>query len=143
MKTFVPKTEDQERKWLMIDATDLVLGRLATETARLLRGKHKAHFAPHVDCGDYVVIINADKIKTTGAKDSQKYYFRHTGYPGGKKITFLNEMRNNNSDEVIKHAIKGMLPHNKLSRQVIKKLFIYKEGEHPHNAQNPQPYQLP
>jgi large subunit ribosomal protein L13 len=140
MKTPSAKKEEVEQAWFVADAEGKVLGRLASEVAKILRGKHKPIFTPHVDTGDHVVIINADKIMVKGAnKPEQKVYTRYSGYPGGlKRQTFADAMEKRPTF-VLEHAIKGMLPHNKLGRQMIKKLRIYAGAEHPHEAQNPQP----
>ncbi len=140
MKTPSAKKEEVEQAWFVADAEGKVLGRLASEVAKILRGKHKPMFTPHVDTGDHVVIINADKIMVKGAnKPEQKVYTRYSGYPGGlKRQTFADAMEKRPTF-VLEHAIKGMLPHNKLGRQMIKKLRIYAGAEHPHEAQNPQP----
>ncbi len=136
-KTFSAKAEDIERKWYIVDAENKVLGRLAVEVAKVLRGKNKPEFTPHVDTGDFVVIINAHKIDLTGQKFDQKYYLRYTGYMGGQKKTTVKEMLTKHPERIIEHAIKGMIPKNKLGRQVIKKLKIYASDEHPHEAQKP------
>jgi large subunit ribosomal protein L13 len=140
MKTPSARKEDVEQAWFVADAEGKILGRLASEVAKILRGKHKPMFTPHVDTGDHVVIINADKIMVKGAnKPEQKVYTRYSGYPGGlKKQTFADAMEKRPTF-VLEHAIKGMLPHNKLGRQMIKKLRVYAGAEHPHEAQNPQP----
>jgi len=140
MKTPSAKKEEVEQAWFVADAEGKVLGRLASEVAKILRGKHKPIFTPHVDTGDHVVIINADKIMVKGAnKPEQKMYTRYSGYPGGlKKQTFADAMEKRPTF-VLEHAIKGMLPHNKLGRQMLKKLRVYAGAEHPHEAQNPQP----
>jgi large subunit ribosomal protein L13 len=135
MKTFSPKAKDIEREWLVIDATGKTLGRIATQVAGLLMGKHKPIFAPHIDTGDYVVVINAAKVKVTGKKREQKVYYRHSGYPGGLKSLTLDELFNKDPAHVIELAVKGMLPHNSLGRDMIKKLKVYPGNEHPHGAQ--------
>jgi len=135
--TFSAKAEDIERKWYIVDAENKVLGRLAVEVAKVLRGKNKPEFTPHVDTGDFVVITNAHKIDLTGQKFDQKYYLRYTGYIGGQKKTTVKEMLTKHPERIIEHAIKGMIPKNKLGRQVIKKLKIYASDEHPHEAQKP------
>ena len=142
MRTYSPKADDVTREWHVIDATDVVLGRLASQAATLLRGKHKPTFAPHVDGGDFVVIINAGKVALTGAKREQKQAYRHSGYPGGLKATTYAELLETDPRRAVEKAVKGMLPHNKLGRQVNKKLKVYAGPEHPHAAQQPQPYTI-
>ena len=142
MRTYSPKADDVTREWHVIDATDVVLGRLASQAATLLRGKHKPTFAPHVDGGDFVVIINAGKVALPGAKREQKQAYRHSGYPGGLKATTYAELLETDPRRAVEKAVKGMLPHNKLGRQVIKKLKVYAGPEHPHAAQQPQPYTI-
>ena len=138
MKTISTRQEDVDKKWILIDATDAVVGRLASFVASRLRGKHLVSFTPHVDDGDYVVIINAEKIHLTGNKITDKKYYRHTGYPGGiKKISFKDQL-DKDPEKIIRDAIKGMLPKNKLNRQIIKKLKVYNDEVHPHEAQNPE-----
>lgn len=126
-----------EKKWYIIDADGKILGRLATRIATILRGKQKPEFTPNVDMGDYVICINASKVKVTGRKETQKIYTRYTGYPGGLKKTTLKEMRAKKPEEIIYHAVKGMLPKGPLGRKIIKKLKVYPESKHPHEAQNP------
>jgi large subunit ribosomal protein L13 len=142
MKTFVPKADDLERKWWLVNAEGRVLGRLATEVAVLLRGKNKPQFADFCDTGDFVVVINAEKINVTGKKLEGKVYFRHSQYPGGLKSETLKELLQKKPEEVIRRAVWGMIPKNKLGRQVIKKLKIYRGPDHPHEAQGPQEYQF-
>jgi large subunit ribosomal protein L13 len=142
VRTYSPKSSEVTRSWHVIDATDVVLGRLATQAAQLLRGKHKPTFAPHVDTGDFVIIINADKVALTGAKREKKIAYRHSGYPGGLKATSYEELLESNPQRAVEKAVKGMLPHNKLGRQQLKKLKVYSGAEHPHAAQNPQPFQI-
>lgn len=142
MRTYSPKAGEITRNWHVIDATDVVLGRLATHAARLLRGKHKPTFAPHVDTGDFVVIVNADKVALTGSKREQKMDHRHSGFPGGLKSTSYEDLLTTNPERAIEKAVKGMLPHNKLGRQQLKKLKVYAGAEHPHSAQNPQPFEI-
>ena len=137
MKTYVAKPGEFEQKWHLIDARGQVLGRLASEVAKILRGKDKAIFTPHVDTGDYVVIVNAANIRLTGNKLKDKVYYHHTGYPGGIKSITADELMEKNPTELINTAVKGMLPKNKLGRQIIKKLKIYAGSEHQHEAQNP------
>ncbi|WP_243544026.1 50S ribosomal protein L13 [Pseudodesulfovibrio tunisiensis] len=138
MKTYSPKPEDANREWFVVDATDKVLGRLATEIAGRLRGKHKAEFAPHMDMGDFIVVINAEKIRVTGQKLDQKMYHKHTGRPGGLRSKSLREMLALKPENVITTAVKGMLPKNRLSRQLLTKLKVYAGPEHPHAAQQPK-----
>jgi large subunit ribosomal protein L13 len=135
MKTYSTKSADIKREWHVIDASEKTLGRLATEVARLLKGKHKPIYAPHLDTGDYVIIINAEKVRVTGNKAKQKLYYHHSGYPGGLKSTSLGEMMNTHPTRVIEHAVKGMLPKNPLGRAMFKKLKVYAGPEHPHQAQ--------
>ena len=142
MRTYSPKPGDVQRQWYVIDAEDVVLGRLASQVAQLLRGKHKPVFAPHVDTGDFVVVVNASKIALTGAKREQKLAYHHSGYPGGLKATSYVELLESNPRRAVEKAVKGMLPHNKLGRQVIKKLKVYSGSEHPHAAQKPQPFEI-
>ena len=138
-KTFNLKREEIKRKWYVVDATDKVLGRLATEIAKKLRGKDKPTFTPHVDCGDFIIIINAEKIKVKGGnKLEDKKYYRHSGYVGNLKVTSLEEMLEKNPEFVIKNAVRGMIPHNTLGRIVLRKLKVYSGPDHPHKAQNPE-----
>lgn len=137
MKTFSPKPEDINRQWFVVDAEGAVLGRLATMLAHRLRGKHKPEFALHVDNGDFIVVLNCDKIKVTGNKLAQKKYYRHTGYVGGIKETSLEDMLATKPQQVLIKAVKGMLPRNRLGRAMLKKLKVYSGSEHPHAAQNP------
>ncbi|OBQ52650.1 50S ribosomal protein L13 [Halodesulfovibrio spirochaetisodalis] len=142
MKTFSPKPEDITREWFVVDAEDQILGRLATQIAHRLRGKHKPEFAPHVDNGDFIVVVNCEKIKVTGKKMEDKMYYRHTGFPGGLKEANLETMLEKKPEDVIRKAVQGMLPKNRLGRAIMKKLKIYVGTEHPHAAQNPQPLEL-
>ena len=135
MKTYSPKAKDIKREWRVIDAADKTLGRIATQIANLLMGKHKPIYAPHIDTGDYVVVINAARVKVTGKKAEQKIYYRHTGYPGGLKSPSFKEVFSKDPARVIELAIKGMLPHNRLGRAMFKKLKVYPGNEHPHQAQ--------
>jgi large subunit ribosomal protein L13 len=135
MKTYSVKAAEIERQWHVIDATDKILGKLATEAAKLLMGKHKPTFSRHLDTGDFVVIINAAKVRFTGKKAEQKLYHSHSGYPGGLKTVNLERMMATNPARVIEHAVKGMLPHNRLGAQMLKKLKVYAGEEHPHLAQ--------
>ncbi|MGI1660443.1 MAG: 50S ribosomal protein L13 [Desulfitobacterium sp.] len=138
MSTFFAKANAVERKWYVIDAADLSLGRLATEAARILRGKHKPIFTPNVDTGDHVIIINADKVVLTGKKLDQKMYRRHSGYPGGLRETPYRKLMQNMPERAVEHAVKGMLPHNKLGAQMYTKLKVYRNENHPHQAQKPE-----
>ncbi len=142
VRTYTPKPADVERQWHVIDATDVVLGRLATQTATLLRGKHKAIFAPHVDTGDFVIIVNADKVALTGSKRESKIAYRHSGYPGGLKAIGYTQLLEQNPEKAVEKAIRGMLPKNSLGRQMLRKLKVYSGPEHPHSAQKPQAYQI-
>lgn len=142
MKTYSAREEDIERQWYVVDAQGKTLGRLSSEIARILRGKHKPIYTPHVDCGDYVVVINAEKVWTTGRKLDQKIYYRHSGYPGGLKGITLREQLARFPERAIEHAVKGMLPKNRLGRRMFKKLKVYAGAEHPHAAQQPQPLEL-
>jgi large subunit ribosomal protein L13 len=142
VRTYSPKPGDIERQWHVIDASDVVLGRLATHAATLLRGKHKPTFAPHVDTGDFVVVINAGKVALTGNKRQTKIAYRHSGYPGGLKQVRYADLLDNRPEKAIELAVKGMLPHNKLGRQLITKLKVYAGPEHPHAAQQPQAFQI-
>ncbi|MBU0578262.1 50S ribosomal protein L13 [Patescibacteria group bacterium] len=138
MKTFTPKSPAKaERKWYLIDATDKIVGRLATEVANVLRGKNKPSFTPHLDMGDYVVIINADKVKLTGQKESQKEYIHHTGYLGHLRRKSYEQVKNTNPTRILKEAINGMIPHNRLKKFIVAKLNVYAGEEHPHAGQNP------
>ena len=138
MKTVSTRPQDVERAWFVIDAESQVLGRLATEVARRLRGKHKAAYTPHVDTGDYVVVVNAEKVRVTGNKATDKTYYRHTGYPGGIKATRFQSMIEKHPERVIEKAVKGMLPRNPLGRAAFRKLKVYAGPEHPHSAQQPR-----
>ena len=142
MKTFTPKASEITREWHIVDAEGMILGRLCTEVARVLRGKHKPIFAPHIDTGDHVIIVNADKVVMTSGKESRQMIYRHSGYPGGLKATSYEELLESDPQRAIEKAVKGMLPHNKLGRQQIKKLKVYTGADHPHAAQNPQPYEI-
>jgi large subunit ribosomal protein L13 len=142
VRTFSPKPSDVQRQWHLIDATDVVLGRLASQTATLLRGKHKPIYAPHVDTGDFVVIVNAGKVALTGAKRDNKLEYRHSGFPGGIRATSYDELLAKNPRRVVEKAVKGMLPHNTLGRKMLSKLKVYAGPEHPHQAQKPVPYTI-
>jgi len=132
------RKEDIERRWFEIDAEGQILGRLATRVANILRGKNKAHFSPHVDCGDYVVITNADKVTMTGKKWTDKKYYSYSGYQSGLKVLSAKKMAAGHPEHIVMHAVKGMLPKNRLSNQIIKKLKVYTGSEHPHTGQNPE-----
>jgi len=142
MKTISAKNTDVERKWHVVDADGLVVGRMASQVAKILRGKNKPIFTPHVDTGDFVVIVNAGKVRFTGNKLEKKAYYRHTGYPGGLKTTMAKDLMKTSPERVIYSAVRGMLPKNKLGRQQFKKLKVYRGSEHPHNAQNPEKLNL-
>ena len=142
MKTVMANKETVERKWLIIDAADMALGRVASQVAHILRGKHKPTYTPHVDCGDYVIVINTDKMILTGDKMNQKFYYRHSGFPGGLKAVQYKNLMANRSDFVLEKAVKGMLPKNSLGRDMFKKLKAYKGAEHPHAAQQPVNYSI-
>ncbi|NCC25649.1 MAG: 50S ribosomal protein L13 [Deltaproteobacteria bacterium] len=139
MKTYSPKLQDIQRNWIVVDAEDKILGRLASLVAQRLRGKHKPEFAPHVDNGDFVIVVNAEKIKVTGNKLQQKHYYRYSGYPGGLSDITLAKQLQQKPEEVIRHAVRGMLPKNSLSRHLLKKLKVYAGPDHPHSAQMPAP----
>jgi len=142
MKTFVATPENRERNWLVVDASGQTLGRLATQIADTLRGKHKPEYTPHCDVGDFVIVLNAEKIAVTGKKREQKLYYRHSGYPGGLRSRTLNDMLERRPEEVIRKAVKGMLPRNRLARQQLTKLKVYAGPEHPHAAQQPKPMEI-
>ena len=142
MRTYTPKPGEVTRTWHVIDATDVVLGRLASQTAVLLRGKHKPTFAPHVDTGDFVVIINADKVVLTGAKAEKKLAYRHSGFPGGLKSTSYTELLDKHPTKAVEKAVRGMLPKNSLARQQLTKLKVYAGPSHPHTAQKPVPFEI-
>jgi large subunit ribosomal protein L13 len=142
VRTYSPKPGEIERQWHVIDASDVVLGRLATHAATLLRGKHKPTFAPHVDTGDFVVVINASKVALTGNKRATKIAYRHSGYPGGLKQVAYDDLLNTRPERAVELAVKGMLPHNKLGRKLIGKLKVYAGPEHPHAAQKPVPFEF-
>jgi large subunit ribosomal protein L13 len=142
MKTFSAKAESVRRDWFVVDATDKTLGRLASEIARRLRGKHKPEYTPHVDTGDYIVVVNADKVRVTGRKLQDKMYYRHTGYIGNLKATNLQKLLAEKPERAIQYAVKGMLPKNSLGRAMFKKLRVFAGSEHPHQAQQPQPLEL-
>ena len=141
-KTYILKSEDVQRGWFVVDAADQTLGRLATQIASVLRGKHKPAFSPDVDLGDFVVVVNAEKIHTTGRKLDQKMYYHHSGYPGGLKSTSLRAMLSKHPERVVEHAVRGMLPKNRLGRRMLKRLKAYEGPIHPHQAQQPKPLEL-
>ena len=138
MKSFMASPATIERKWYVVDATGYTLGRLASEVAKVLRGKNKPIFTPHMDCGDYVIVVNAEKIKVTGKKLDQKIYYNHSDYVGGMRETTLREMMAKKPEKVVELAVKGMLPKGPLGRSMMKKLFVYAGAEHPHAAQKPE-----
>jgi large subunit ribosomal protein L13 len=142
VRTYSPKPGDIQRDWHVIDATDVVLGRLAVQTATLLRGKHKAMYAPHVDTGDFVIIINAEKVALSGTKKTTKMAYRHSGYPGGLSSTPIGEVLEKDARKAIEKAVWGMLPKNRLGRQVLKKLKVYSGPTHPHAAQQAKPFEI-
>jgi large subunit ribosomal protein L13 len=139
VKTYAANAQTRERTWLVVDATGQTLGRLATRIATTLRGKHKPEYTPHVDTGDFVIVVNAEKVSVTGNKRADKRYYRHSGYPGGIKERTLQEMLDRRPEEVIRHAVKGMLPRNRLGRKQLTKLKVYAGPDHPHAAQKPAP----
>ncbi|MFI5066040.1 MAG: 50S ribosomal protein L13 [Streptosporangiales bacterium] len=142
MRTFSPKAGDIQQKWHVIDASDVVLGRLASHAAILLRGKHKPIFAPHVDTGDFVIVINAEKIALTGRKLEQKRAYRHSGYPGGLRAVAYRDLLEQNPERMIEKAVRGMLPKNSLGRSMLRKLKVYRGPDHPHQAQQPTPFEI-
>ncbi len=141
-KTFSPKTADIDRVWHLVDATEMPLGRLASEVARILRGKHKPIFVPHVDTGDFVVVVNAGKVAVTSGKSQSKIYYRHSGYPGGIRAETFEGLLERRPEAVIERAVRGMLPKNRLGRQMLRKLKVYPGPDHPHHAQKPVPLAL-
>ncbi len=143
MKTFTPTSKDIKREWYVVDAQDQVLGRIASQIANRLRGKHKPEFAPHVDNGDFIVVVNAAKVKVTGTKLKDKFYYNYSGYPGGLRSRSLSQMLERKPEDVILLAVRGMLPKNRLGRALLKKLKVYAGPEHNHHAQNPKPLELP
>lgn len=142
MRTYSPKPGDIQREWHVIDASDVVLGRLAVQTANLLRGKHKTMFAPHIDTGDFVIIVNASKVALSGDKATKKLAYRHSGYPGGLSSTPIGELLEKDARKAIENAVWGMLPKNRLGRQMLKKLKVYAGPEHPHTAQKATPFEI-
>ena len=142
MRTFSPKGNDITRQWHVIDASDVVLGRLASQVAVLLRGKHKPIFAPHVDTGDFVIVINADKVALSGNKLEQKRAYRHSGYPGGLRSVSYGELMDKHPERIVEKAVRGMLPKNSLGRKTLRKLKVYAGPDHPHQAQQPVPFEI-
>ncbi len=142
MRTYSPKPGDVTREWHVIDATDVVLGRLAVQAATLLRGKHKPMYAPHMDTGDFVIIVNADKVALSGTKRDTKMAYRHSGYPGGLSATPYGRLLDTDPRKAIEKAVWGMLPKNRIGRQMLKKLKVYRGPDHPHQAQQPQPFEI-
>ena len=142
MNSFMQKKETVNRKWYVIDAEGQVLGRVAAKAAHILRGKHKATYTPHIDCGDYIIIVNADKAVLTGNKLEDKMYYNHSMYPGGLRVRSAKVMKEQYPVEMVERAVKGMLPHNRLGRQMYKKLFVYAGAEHPHMAQQPEAMEI-
>ncbi len=142
MRTFSAKKEEIDREWYVVDAQGQTLGRLASRIATILKGKHKPIYTPHLDCGDFVIVLNADKVRVTGRKMDQKFYYRYSGYPGGLSQISLRDQLARHPERVLQAAIRGMLPKNKLGRQMIKKLKVYAGDEHPHAAQQPKPLEL-
>lgn len=142
MRTFSAKKEEIDREWYVVDAQGQTLGRLASRIATILKGKHKPIYTPHLDCGDFVIVLNADKVRVTGRKMDQKFYYRYSGYPGGLSQISLRDQLARHPERVLQAAIRGMLPKNKLGRQMIKKLKVYAGDEHPHEAQQPKPLEL-
>jgi large subunit ribosomal protein L13 len=142
MRTYIPKLREINKRWYLLDAKGKVLGRLASEVAKILRGKNKPQFTPHLDVGDFVVVINAEKVILTGKKEKTKIYYHHTGYPGGLKAVPFSQYIKRRPEELFTHAVKGMLPHNRLGRKMLSKLFVYRGEEHPHQAQKPETLNL-
>lgn len=142
MKTFVAKEQDITKRWYLVDAKDKILGRLATQVAMRLRGKHKPIFTPHADTGDFIVVVNADKIRLTGKKWDGKFYYRHTGYTGGLKQISAKKLHEKRPEEILRFAVKGMLPKNSLGRRQLKKLKVYASSDHPHQAQQPEKLEI-
>ncbi len=142
MKTYSAKPESVQREWFVVDAAEQTLGRLATEIALRLKGKHKPEYTPHVDTGDYIVVINADKVRVTGKKTTDKMYYRHTGYPGGLRSISFDKLLDHKPEMIIEQAVKGMLPKNPLGRDMYRKLKVYAGSEHPHAAQQPQTLEI-
>lgn len=141
-KTYTPKPSEVEREWFVVDATDLPLGRLASEVAQILRGKHKPTYAPHVDVGDHVIVVNAEQVAVTSGKSQSKIYYQHSGFPGGIKAESFEELRERRPEAIVERAVRGMLPKTKLGRQMLRKLKVYVGADHPHEAQKPQPLEF-
>lgn len=141
-KTYTPKAADIQREWFVVDATDLPLGRLASEVAQILRGKHKPSYAPHIDVGDHVVVVNAEKVAVTSGKSQSKIYYRHSGFPGGIKAESFESLRERRPEAIVERAVRGMLPKTKLGRKMLKKLKVYAGPDHSHQAQSPKPLEL-
>lgn len=141
-KTYTPKPGDVEREWFVVDATDLPLGRLASEVAQILTGKHKPTYAPHIDVGDHVIVVNAERVAVTSGKSQSKIYYKHSGYPGGIKAESFGELRERRPEAIVERAVRGMLPTTKLGRQMLRKLKVYVGADHPHEAQGPKPLEL-
>lgn len=142
MKTFIPRVADLGRKWYLVDVKDAILGRTAVKIANILRGKQKATFTPHLDCGDFVIVINARHVRLTGRKSEGKLYYRYTGYPGGLRKRTFSQLSARFPERVVETAVRGMIPHNRLGRKVIKKLHVYPDDYHPHQAQRPEKLDL-
>ncbi len=142
MRTWTYRPGSIKREWYVVDARDVVLGRLAARVAAVLRGKHRPQFTPHADCGDHVIVINADKVRVTGRKETQKVYYRHSGYPGGLKSITLEKQRQQHPERIVEAAVRGMLPKNALGRRMFRKLKVYAGPDHPHAAQQPKPLNL-
>ena len=142
MKTFTPKTAEIDRHWYVVDAENVPVGRVAAQVARLLRGKHKPIYTPHADTGDFVIVINAEKVALTGNKEQQKLYRRHSGRPGGMKVMTAQRMRERFPERIVESAVRGMLPKNKLGRKLYRKLKVYAGPDHPHHSQKPEPFEL-
>jgi len=142
LRTFSAKLSDVKHDWYIVDAQDISLGRLASQVAQILRVKHKPKFTPHMDMGDYVVIINAEKVRTTGRKEELKTYFRHTGFPGGERFISYRDMMKKHPERIVQAAVRGMVPHNRLGRQVMSKLKVYAGTDHPHEAQKPKTLEI-
>jgi large subunit ribosomal protein L13 len=141
-KTYIPKVSEIERQWFIVDAEGLTLGRIATQIAVILRGKHKPQYTPNMDVGDYVIVVNADKVDVTGGKHEKKMYYRHSGFPGGFRQTAFRDMIQKHPERVIEKAVRGMIPHNSLGKQQLSKLKVYAGPNHPHTAQEPQPLNI-
>jgi large subunit ribosomal protein L13 len=142
IRTYIPKATEIERRWYIVDAEGLTLGRLATQIATIIRGKHKPSFTPHLDVGDYVIVVNAEKVHVTGNKEEQKFYYRHSGYPGGFRSTSLRDQLSRHPERVIETAVNGMIPHTNLGRDQLKKLKVFAGPNHPHAAQQPEPLEI-